>query len=123
MTMYNNSHIKSADSTSTDYLIQALDVAKSIPDSALIADVYEMLGLSSYRKGNQQEAIKHYKRSRQFEKEKGSPSDISTAIYLQLSYSLADSVEEVGSISEFIIREASKRNYYTVLGNAYRGRA
>lgn len=123
MTMYNNSHFKSADSTSTDYLTQALEVAKSVSDSTLIANVYEMLGLSSYRKGNQQQAIKYYKRSRQFEKEKGSPSDISTAIYLQLSYSLADSIEKVGAISEFIIREANERDYYNALGNAYKGRA
>jgi AraC-like DNA-binding protein len=123
MIMYNNSHYKSDDSTANHYLFQALEVAKSIPDSALTANVYELLGLSSYRNGNQQEAIKYYHLSRTYEHEKGSPSDISTAIYLQLSYTLTDSINKVGELSQFIISEAQKRDYYNALGNAYRARA
>ena len=122
MVMYNNSHYKTDDSSARDYLFQALEVAKSIPDSALTANVYELLGLSSYRNENQQEAIKYYQLSRAYEYEKGSPSDISTAIYLQLSYSLTDSIDKVGELSQFIISEAKKRDYYNALGNAYRAR-
>jgi AraC-like DNA-binding protein len=123
MIMYNNSHYKSDDASARDYLFQALEIAKSISDSVLNANVYELLGLSSYRNGNQQEAIKYYQLSRTYEHEKGSPSDISTAIYLQLSYTLTDSIDKVGELSQFIISEAQKRNYYNPLGNAYRARA
>jgi len=122
-TMYNNAHFTTSDSTATDYLYQALEIAQSINDSVSLANIYENLGLSFYRNSNQQEAIKYYKLSRSYQKEKGSQADIYTSLFLQLSYTLADSVEAVGELSEFIVRQAEKNDYYKSLSNAYRGRA
>jgi AraC-like DNA-binding protein len=122
-TMYNNAHFTTSDTTAADYLYQALEIAKSINDSVSLANIYENLGLSFYRNSNQQEAIKYYKLSRSYQKEKGSQADIYTSLFLQLSYTLADSVEAVGELSEFIVRQAEKKDYYKSLSNAYRGRA
>lgn len=121
--MYNNSHFTSTDTTSTDYLVQALEIAKSINDSASMANIYENLGLSFYRNSNQQEAIKYYQLSRSYQKEKGSQSDIHTCLLLQLSYTLSDSIEAVGKLSEYLLKRAEKSGYTSAFSNIYRGRA
>jgi AraC-like DNA-binding protein len=123
LTMYDNAHFTASDTTSTEYLYQALEIARGLNDSVLLASVYEYLGLSYYRNSDQQEAIRHYKKSRQFQHETGSPADLYTALNLQLSYTLADSVEAVGKLSEFIVKQSEKNGYVKYLSNAYRGRA
>ncbi|WP_158871347.1 helix-turn-helix domain-containing protein [Maribellus comscasis] len=123
LTMYTNSHFISTDKSYKFYLEEALRNALSLGDSSLIAEVYFNTGLSFYRDGNQQEAIKYYKLSRSYEKERGSQSDLYTCAHLQLSFTIADSVEAVGKISNFFMRESVKQNFYSYLSNAYRGKA
>ncbi|MCG6187530.1 helix-turn-helix domain-containing protein [Maribellus maritimus] len=123
LTMYTNSHFISTDKSYQFYLEEALRNALSLGDSSLIAEVYFNTGLSFYRNENQQEAIKYYQLSRSFEKERGSQSDLYTCAHLQLSYTIADSIEAVGKIADFFMRESVKQNFYSYLSNAYRGKA
>ena len=121
--MYNNSHFTTSESSSTDYLDQALEIANMINDSVSLSEIYQNYGLQAYRNSDQTKAIDYYQLSRSYQRVKGSATDLHTAIYLQLSYTLIDSVEAVGRLSDFIIANAERNNFQNLLSNAYRGKA
>lgn len=121
--MYHNAHYSTNDSSWRTYLQQALELAEELGDSAQLSQVYYTIGYSHYRENEHQKAIEYYKKARLFEKDKGSPSELTMVIMQQLSYTLIDSVEAVNNTSSYIIAQAKKHNQFNVLGNAYRGRA
>ncbi|QIA08419.1 helix-turn-helix domain-containing protein [Draconibacterium halophilum] len=121
--MYHNSHFSTNDTTWHSYLDQALKIAEQSGDSTQLSKVYYTIGYSHYRENEHIKAIDYYKKSRSFERIKGSPAELTTAIMQKLSYSIADSVEAVNKTSAYIIEQGKKNNLYNVLGNAYRSRA
>ncbi len=121
--MYHNAHFSTNDSTWSTYLLQALKIAEDLGDSTQLSKVYFNIGYSHYRESEHTKAINYYKKAREFEKEKGSASELQTTIMQQLSYTLIDSVEAVNKTSAYLISQAIKNKHDNVLGNAYRGRA
>ncbi len=121
--MYNNAHFSTRDSSFTDYLKEAETLALELDDSLLLAKVYTVIGLSHYRRSHHQEALKFYKKSRSLIHEKGSSEELEAAIFQQLCYTLIDSVEQVGTLSAYIMRMARQNGLLNTLGNAYRARS
>lgn len=120
--MYEVAHLTSEEHTSMDYLYQARDIAEQKGDSELMADVYSAFGLANYRNGDQQEAIRYYKKARALISEKGSNRELWAATYQHLSYVHLDSVESACKLSKYLLEQCLKNNS-PFLSNAYRGRA
>ncbi len=121
--MYNNSFHSADDPSFRDYLDQAAEIALSLKDSALLGNIYSTRGTDYYRAGDQLKAIDNYRIARSFIQNKETGSDLSTAIMQHLSYTLIDSVEAAGKLSEYIVGMAIKTNQPAYLRNGYRGRA
>ncbi len=120
--MFNNAYHTTEDGSNWEYLYQAEEIAQKSGDSALLADVYSGFGLAFYRKGNQLEAIRHYKKARSLISNKGSYHELWAATYQHLSYTLLDSVESACKLSKYLLEQCLKNNS-GLLSNAYRGRA
>jgi len=121
--MYNNSFFSTTDSTNTEYLDQALEIALALSDSARLSKIYFTIGLSHYRKKNQLIAIDYYQIARSFIADKGSSDELYIAIYQNLSYTLIDSVQSACKLSKYITEYAIQNNITNFLSNAFRERA
>jgi AraC-like DNA-binding protein len=121
--MHDASYLSTKDAENTDYLLLASELALQTKDSLLISDVYTTRGKAAYRNGDQKTAIKFYKVARQFAAGVSKDAEISSMIYLRLSYALADSVDAACNLSEQILEYVLKYGRKTLLGNAYNSRA
>ncbi len=120
--MFNNAYNTAEGDSYWEYLYQAEEIAQQSGDSALLADVYTNFGIAHYRNKNHKEAIRYYKMARSLIAKKGSQNELWAATYLQLSYSLLDSVEPAYKISKYLLKHSSKANP-ALLSNAYLGSA
>lgn len=124
LNMYNCSFFTSNDSTNTDYLYRAIDMAQNYGDSILISTTYDELGKSYYRRGNYPEAIRYYKIARNYASDKGSKREVRIAVLQHLSYKyMPDSVEAACEISDYILTQSLKNKDVKLLSNAYLSRA
>ncbi|MFO7617058.1 MAG: helix-turn-helix domain-containing protein, partial [Bacteroidales bacterium] len=121
--MYNNSHHTTKDPSNSEYLTEAREIAFQLNDSTLLWDVYVNTGLDLYRKGDFQNAIRNFSQARDYIADKRSQEELTAAIYQHLNYTIIDSVEAAGRLSEYIVRTATETGHLAALKNGYRGRA
>ncbi len=124
VTFYNGSQLSSNDSTNSDYLRKAIDMALDYGDSLWISDTYSNLGMDFYRKGKLSEAIKNYIIARNFANDKGSKREVRIAVSQHLCYTyMTDSVERACEMSDYILTRSIINNDLKLLSNAYLSRA
>lgn len=124
VTLYNGSQLSSNDSTNTDYLHKAINMAMDYGDSLWISDTYSNLGMDFYRKGKFSEAIKYYRLARNFANDKGSKREVRIAVSQHLCYTyMPDSVERACEMSDYILTRSIINNDLKLLSNAYLSRA
>lgn len=124
VTLYNGAQLSSNDTTNTDYLYKALDMALDYGDSMLISTTYSNLGMDFYRNGKKSEAIKYYIIARNFANDKGSKREVRIAVSQHLCYTyMPDSVERACETSDYILKRCLINNDLKLLSNAYLSRA
>jgi AraC-like DNA-binding protein len=121
--MYNNAHHTTDLVDNKNYLAEAGEIAKQLNDSSLLWEVHLHSGLDYYRNSEFQEAIRKYDEARQYILDQNSSEALSTAIHQHLIYTIVDSTEAAGRLSEFIVRSAQETGQVVFLRNGYRGRA
>lgn len=121
--MYNNAHHTTDLVDNKNYLAEAGEIAKQLNDSSLLWEVHFHIGLDYYRNSEFQEAIRKYDEARQYILDQNSSEALSTAIHQHLIYTIVDSTEAAGRLSEFIVRSAQETGQVVFLRNGYRGRA
>jgi len=123
--MFDNAYFSQNDSTQTDYLDMAIDIARKSGDSVLISESCLAMGKALYRKGDFSNANRFYQESRDYLREKGSPSEIFVAIFQHLCLTLMDNgLEQACELSAYILRNVQKMDEgFKYFSNAFLGRA
>ena len=90
--MYDNAYYSQADSSNTEYLDQAIEIAEYNGDSTLLSDTYFTAGRAYYRAGDLRTAIAYYERARRFTPSNNINSYLGICIYQHIAYTICDSV-------------------------------